>query len=74
MPEALPSGVVLRDRSPVSGVLGEDIHYRLYDRRTGRVLSSNTTTALSAIVQDVADTARAYPDAQISVVRYDGTA
>jgi hypothetical protein len=64
----------LSNRHPISRPLVEEIHYRLYDQRTGRLLSFNSTNSLASLVADVATTARENPDARIAAVQYDGPA
>ncbi|MGW2861926.1 hypothetical protein [Streptomyces sp. NPDC001205] len=51
-----------------------EIHYRLYDRRTGTLLSFNSTNSLDCIVTDVLRTAAEHPNAKIFAVEYDGPA
>ena len=50
------------------------IHYRLYDGRTGKLLSFNSTNSIDAVVADVLRTQQEHPDAQIYGVEYDGPA
>ncbi|NGN63142.1 hypothetical protein G5C51_04370 [Streptomyces sp. A7024] len=64
------NGRPLPERSPVL----EDIHYRLYDQRTGAVLSINTTNCLDVLVKDVIDTCARHPEAELVAVQYDGPA
>ncbi|WP_370667055.1 hypothetical protein [Streptomyces sp. IBSBF 2507] len=51
-----------------------NINYRLYDRRTGTLLSFNTTNSLNSLVADVLRTHDENPTAQIVAVEYDGPA
>lgn len=51
-----------------------DINYRLYDRRTGTLLSFNSTNSLNSLVADVLRTHDENPTAQIVAVEYDGPA
>jgi hypothetical protein len=51
-----------------------EIHYRLYDRRTDRLLSFGSTNSVDCIVTDVLRTAVENPGAQIYAVEYDGPA
>jgi hypothetical protein len=51
-----------------------EIHYRLYDRRTDRLLSFNSTNSIDSLVTDVLRTSRENPHAQIYAVEYDGPA
>ncbi|GHB55626.1 hypothetical protein GCM10010331_49330 [Streptomyces xanthochromogenes] len=51
-----------------------DIHYRLYDHRTGRLLSFNSTNSIDCIVTDVLRTQQEHPEARIYAVEYDGPA
>lgn len=59
---------------PARGRAFTEIHYRLYDRRTGRLLSFNSTNSIDGIVTDVLRTQQEHPDAQIYAVEYDGPA
>jgi hypothetical protein len=59
---------------PESNVTHTDINYRLYDRRTGTLLSFNTTNSLNSLVADVLRTRDENPTAQIVAVEYDGPA
>lgn len=51
-----------------------DLHYRLYDRKTGEVLSVGSTNSLTNLVADVLRTQQENPDAQVYAVEYDGPA
>ncbi|MEU1071910.1 MULTISPECIES: hypothetical protein [unclassified Streptomyces] len=51
-----------------------EIHYRLYDRRTGKLLSFNSTNSIDSIVTDVLRTQSENPTAKIYAVEYDGPA
>ncbi|MBD0743568.1 hypothetical protein [Streptomyces sp. CBMA152] len=59
---------------PERGRKFTDIHYRLYDRRTKRLLSFNSTNSIDCIVTDVLRTQQEHLDAQICAVEYDGPA
>jgi hypothetical protein len=50
------------------------IHYRLYDDRTGQLLSFNSTNSVDAIVTDVLRTQKENPDARLRAIEYDGPA
>jgi len=63
-------GQALRDRR----VTHTNIHYRLYDRRTGQLLSFNSTNSIDALVTDVLRTQAEHPNARIYAVEYDGPA
>jgi len=63
-------GQALRDRKATHTT----IHYRLYDRRTGQLLSFNSTNSIDAIVTDVLRTHAEHPTARIHAVEYDGPA
>jgi TolB-like protein len=67
-------GRPLPERRRVSGPLTDQIHYRLYDRRTMAVVSFNSTNSFESIVADIANTQREHPNAQIIAVQYDGPA
>jgi hypothetical protein len=64
------NGQTLPDRR----VTHTNINYRLYDRRTGQLLSFNTTNSINSLVTDVLRTQRQHPRAQIHAVEYDGPA
>ncbi|MEU5742037.1 hypothetical protein ABZ784_29100 [Streptomyces tendae] len=64
------NGKTLPDRNPTH----TNLHYRLYDRRTGTLLSFNTTNSLDSLVADVLRTRDENPTAQIVAVEYDGPA
>ncbi|MCX5202467.1 hypothetical protein OG897_13540 [Streptomyces sp. NBC_00237] len=51
-----------------------EIHYRLFDRRTRKLLSFNSTNSIDALVTDVLRTQQENPAAQIYAVEYDGPA
>ncbi|MFJ6566612.1 hypothetical protein ACIQNU_04280 [Streptomyces sp. NPDC091292] len=51
-----------------------EIHYRLYDRSTGKLLSFNSTNSIDSLVTDVLRTQRENPTARIYAVEYDGPA
>lgn len=59
---------------PERGLKYTDINYRLYDRRTGKLLSFNSTNSVDCIVTDVLRTQQENPNAQIYAVEYDGPA
>ncbi|MDT0493653.1 hypothetical protein RM717_24440 [Streptomyces griseus] len=59
---------------PDCGLAYTDLHYRLYDERTGQVLSINSTNSLAAVAADVLRTQREHPDAVVVAVEYDGPA
>ncbi|MEV0556186.1 hypothetical protein AB0I27_22390 [Streptomyces sp. NPDC050597] len=59
---------------PVRGRTFTEIHYRLYDRRTGELLSFNSTNSIDGLVTDVLRTQQENPAAQIFAVEYDGPA
>ncbi len=59
---------------PDRNVTHTNINYRLYDGRTGTLLSFNTTNSLGSLVADVLRTQSEHPDAQIHAVEYDGPA
>ncbi|TGB06552.1 hypothetical protein [Streptomyces sp. MZ04] len=59
---------------PERNVTHTNINYRLYDRRTGTLLSINSTNSLDCVVTDVLRTQSEHPDAQIFAVEYDGPA
>jgi hypothetical protein len=64
------NGQRLRDRRRTF----TEIHYRLYDRRTGNLLSFNSTNNIDGMVTDVLRTQQEHPNAQIYAVEYDGPA
>ncbi|MEU6990349.1 hypothetical protein ABZ953_06760 [Streptomyces sp. NPDC046465] len=64
------NGKALPDRN----VSHTNINYRLYDRRTGTLLSFNSTNSLDCLVADVLRTRDENPTAQIVAVEYDGPA
>lgn len=59
---------------PDRGQKFTDIHYRLYDARTGNLLSFNTTNSIDCIVTDILRTQQENPDARLRAVEYDGPA
>lgn len=59
---------------PARNVTHTTINYRLYDRRTGTLLSFNSTNSLGSLVTDVLRTRDENPTAQIVAVDYDGPA
>ncbi|MFF9691000.1 hypothetical protein [Streptomyces sp. NPDC014623] len=63
-------GRPLPDRGPAY----TDLHYRLYDERTGQVLSINSTNSLADVAADVLRTQRENPGAVVVAVEYDGPA
>lgn len=59
---------------PDRNVTHTNINYRLYDRRTGELLSFNSTNSLDGLVTDVLRTQAEHPNAQLFAVEYDGPA
>ena len=59
---------------PQRNVTHTNLNYRLYDRRTGTLLSFNSTNSLDSLVTDVLRTRDENPTAQIVAVEYDGPA
>lgn len=59
---------------PVRNITYTRFHYRLYDARTGTLLSFNSTNSLTNLVADVLRTRDENPTAQIYAVEYDGPA
>lgn len=59
---------------PVRNVTHTDLNYRLYDGRTGTLLSFNSTNSLNSVVADVLRTRDENPTARIVAVEYDGPA
>ena len=51
-----------------------NINYRLYDGRTGKLLSFNSTNSIDGLVTDVLRTQAENPTARIHAVEYDGPA
>ena len=45
-----------------------------HDRRTGQLLSFNSTNSIDCLVTDVLRTQQEHPDAQLVAVEYDGPA
>ncbi|MGP3637937.1 hypothetical protein ACTU45_32215 [Streptomyces sp. 24-1644] len=67
-------GKQLPDRSPVSDV---DLHYRIYNARTGELLSFGTNGgpgSLNGIVQDALRTQQENPGVRLHVEQFDGPA
>ncbi|MFB8182595.1 hypothetical protein ACFC8N_42730 [Streptomyces sp. NPDC055966] len=50
------------------------LHYRLYDRRTGNLLGYGSTNSLTNIGADILRTQQNHPNAQVYAVEYDGPA
>ncbi|OMI34398.1 pRL-18 [Streptomyces sparsogenes DSM 40356] len=63
-------GKLLPERRPVH----EEIHYRLYDGRTGQLLSFSSTNSFNAIVADILATQREHPNARIVGAQVNGPA
>lgn len=59
---------------PVRNVTHTNLNYRLYDGRTGTLLSFNSTNSLNSVVADVLRTRDENPTARIVAVEYDGPA
>jgi hypothetical protein len=59
---------------PERRVTYTNINYRLYDARTDKLLSFNSTNSLQGLVIDVLRTQQEHPNAKITVVEYDGPA
>lgn len=59
---------------PVRSITYTAINYRLYDSRTGTLLSFNSTNSLACLVDDVLRTQREHPGARITAIEYDGPA
>ncbi|MFD7705661.1 hypothetical protein [Streptomyces sp. NPDC059786] len=59
---------------PERNITHTDLSYRLYDGRTGTLLSFNSTNSLGSLVADVLRTQQENPDARIVAVEYDGPA
>lgn len=51
-----------------------EIHYRLYDRRNGDLLSFGSTNSIDALVTDILRTQKENPTARLFAVEYDGPA
>lgn len=64
------NGKPLPDRRPIN----DDIHYRLYDQRTGVLLSFGTTNSFDAVVTDILRTQQEHPTTRIVGRRVDGPA
>jgi hypothetical protein len=59
---------------PVRNITYTDLNYRLYDGRTGALLSFNSTNSIGSLVADVLRTRDENPTAHIVAVEYDGPA
>jgi hypothetical protein len=59
---------------PQRNVTHTNISYRLYDGRTGELLSFNSTNSIGSLVDDVLRTQQEHPTARITAVEYDGPA
>lgn len=59
---------------PARNVTHTNLNYRLYDDRTGALLSFNSTNSINSLVADVLRTQAENPTAQIVAVEYDGPA
>lgn len=59
---------------PDRRVTHTEINYRLYDGRTGQLLSFNSTNSIGSLVTDVLRTQAEHPNARITAVEYDGPA
>jgi hypothetical protein len=59
---------------PQRNVTHTNINYRLYDGRTGELLSFNSTNSIDCVVTDVLRTQQEHPNARIVAVEYDGPA
>jgi len=59
---------------PDRGRTFTNINYRLYDGRTGTLLSFNSTNSIDGLVTDVLRTQAEHPKARITAVEYDGPA
>jgi hypothetical protein len=64
------NGKQLTVRAPVH----QDIHYRIYNRRDGALLSFGTTNMLDAVATDILRTRTEHPHAILNVVQVDGPA
>jgi hypothetical protein len=64
------NGKRLPERRPIH----EEIHYRLYDAHTGKLLSFNSTNSFDGIVTDILRTQQEYPTARIIGRQVDGPA
>ncbi|MFL4491543.1 hypothetical protein ACJ6WD_09815 [Streptomyces sp. VTCC 41912] len=59
---------------PARRVRHDEIHYRIYDARTGDLLSFNSTNALDSLAADVLRTQAENPSSRLRLVQYDGPA
>lgn len=59
---------------PERNVAHTDINYRLYNARTGELLSFNSTNSIDSLVTDVLRTQAEHRTAKITAVEYDGPA
>lgn len=59
---------------PQREITHTNLNYRLYDSRTGELLSFNSTNNLDSLVTDVLRTQQEHPGARIVAVEYDGPA
>lgn len=59
---------------PDRNVTHTNINYRLYDARTGELLSFNSTNSINSLVTDVLRTQKENPTVTITAVEYDGPA
>lgn len=59
---------------PERGMAHTEIHYRLYDSRTGQLLSFNSTNSIDSLVTDVLRTQQEHPGVQLRAIEYDGPA
>jgi len=64
------NGRALPTRNPVH----EDIHFRVYDQRTGQLLSFGSSNVLGAVAADILRTRDEHPNAVLQVIQYDGPA
>jgi hypothetical protein len=61
-------------RLPERSAVQEDIHYRIYDLRTGELLSFGSSNLLDAVAADIIRTRAEHPHAVLNVVQFDGPA
>jgi len=59
---------------PDRNVTHTNINYRLYNARTGELLSFNSTNSIDGLVTDVLRTQKENPNVTITAVEYDGPA
>lgn len=59
---------------PSRRVRHDEIHYRIYDARTGELLSFNSTNSLDSLAADVLQTQAENPNSRLRLVQYDGPA